>query len=449
MTKQFTYQSDLPVPAKEAFAWHLRKGALERLLPPWRSVDLSFPPGSPVEEGSQVGLDIGVGPFRVHWLLEHSNYIENQEFTDIQLKGPFKSYSHCHRFLPSGSTSCTLRDEIAFETSCFADRIIAELTRYFSWRHAILKEDLECLCRYSKTPMRLLLSGATGFIGSGLLHFLRLSGIEVVRLVRKVEAHASDAICWDPERGNFQKRDFEGFDAVIHLTGANVGEKRWSPARKEKLFVSRCRDTWVLSQVLSHLDNPPKTVICASAIGFYGDRGEEELTEESAQGTGFLADLCGKWEQSLQSIGGRGARVVHARFGQVLGARGGVLKKMLPAYQMGLGGKMGSGKQWMSWVGIDDLYGALYHILKTEALHGPVNIVAPKPLRQADFAALLAHKLHRPMLGTLPTVLLKGVFGEMAEELLLSSAKAKPAKLLDSGYKFRYQNLLSALKYVC
>ncbi len=447
-SKQLSFQLELPVCVQDAFAWHMRKGALERLMPPWIQARPLFPPGRPDEEGSQVGIEVARGPLRFRWLLEHAQYVKDQEFTDIQLKGPFRSYSHCHRFLPLTPSTSILRDEITFETAYFGNRVTRELSRYFSWRHATLHRDLECYARYPKTPLRILLSGSNGFIGGGLVYFLRTLGMEVVRLVRRKTADCPDAICWDAESGTFQKEDFEGFDGVIHLSGANIAEKRWSGQQKQKLFQSRCRDTWVLSQVLSRLEQPPQTVICASAVGFYGDRGEETLTEQSPQGVGFLADLCGKWEQSLQATQARGVRVVHARFGQVLGMRGGVLKKMLPLFRLGLGGRLGSGQQWVSWMEIDDLYAALYHILRTESLSGVVNCVAPQPLRQGEFAALFARAIHRPMWGHLPAGLLKWVMGEMAEELLLASAKVQPVKLMETGYAFRHPNLSSVLEYI-
>ncbi|MES2121179.1 MAG: TIGR01777 family oxidoreductase [Chlamydiota bacterium] len=447
-SKQFSFQSELPVSVQEAFSWHMNNGALERLIPPWIHAQPLFPPGRPDEEGSQVGIQVKRGLVHFHWLLEHAQYVKDQEFTDIQLKGPFRSYSHCHRFLPLTASTSVLRDEITYETPYFAKKVARELSRYCSWKHAIIRQDLECYARYPKTPLRILVSGSSGFIGGGLVYFLRALGMDVTRLVRRKTAQCTDAICWDAESGTFQREDFEGFDAVIHLSGANIAEKRWSEKQKQKLFQSRCRDTWVLSQALSRLDQLPKTIICASAVGFYGDRGEEILTEQSPQGSGFLADLCSKWDQSLQAVEARGVRVVHTRFGQVLGSSGGVLKKMLPLYRMGLGGKLGSGKQWISWMGIDDLYGALYHILRTESLRGAVNCVAPQSLRQGEFAALLARKVHRPMCGHLPAGLLKWVMGEMAEELLLASAKVQPAKLMESGYAFRCPDFASVLEYV-
>ncbi len=251
-----------------------------------------------------------------------------------------------------------------------------------------------------------------------------------------------------PMLGRINKADFEGFDAVIHLAGGGIADRRWTKKRKEQLFLSRCRDTWLLSQVLCRLYRPPKTMICASAIGFYGNRGDEELTEESGPGTGFLADLCQKWEEATLAIDNRGTRVVHCRFGAVLGTKGGALKKLLTPYRLGLGGKLGSGNQFFSWIAIDDLVGAAYHCLMNDTLSGPVNFVAPQAVRQREFAKLLAKKLGRPAFCRVPAPLLKLILGEMAEEMLLSSQRVVPKKLLALGYRFRYPDLKAALDHL-
>ena len=302
--------------------------------------------------------------------------------------------------------------------------------------------------RYPKASLRILLSGSSGFIGSHFKLFLKIAGHEVVPLVRKREDLRENTIFWDPIHGFVQKEDFEGFDAVIHLAGAGIATGRWTKHKKEQLFLSRCRDTWLLSQLLCRLHRPPKTLLCASAVGFYGDRGEEELTEDSSQGTGFLAELCGKWEKATDAIESRGTRVIHARFGVVLDSTGGMLKKLLLPFRLGLGGRMGNGRQWVSWIAIDDLLGAAYHCLMREEIGGPVNFSSPLPLTQAEFVHILAKKLHRPAFCHLPAWALKALFGEMAKETILSSQKVKPEKLLKTGYVFRYPDLKSALDFV-
>jgi uncharacterized protein (TIGR01777 family) len=294
--------------------------------------------------------------------------------------------------------------------------------------------------------MRILLSGSSGFIGSRLKPFLQGAGHEVIRLVRRKDDLVGDAIYWDPFHGSIKKEEFEGFDAIVHLAGAGIAEGRWTQKTKDRLFLSRCRDTWLLSQVLCRLYQPPKTLFCASAVGYYGDRGEEELTENSPQGKGFLADLCGKWEKATEAIENRGTRVVHARFGVVLGANGGMLKKLLGPMRLGLGGRIGPGSQWVSWIALDDVLGACTHCLMREGIDGPVNFTAPHPATQAEFTRTLAKKLGRPAFFHLPAWLLKAVFGEMAKETMLSSQRAIPEKLLNTGYVFRYADLNTALE---
>lgn len=292
--------------------------------------------------------------------------------------------------------------------------------------------------------MRILLSGSSGFVGSALKTHLSAADHEVTCLMRNhTKQPTQDAIFWDPEQGNLRKEDFEGFDAVIHLAGANIGAHRWSKKVKDQIFLSRCRDTWLLSQILCRLYRPPKTLISASAVGIYGNRGDEILTENSSLGSGFLSDLCTKWERATDSIENRGTRVIHTRFGHVLDPRGGILGKLIPLFRLGLGGKWGSGKQFVSWIALQDLVRAIEHCLNSESLSGPVNCVAPHPAAQAEFARIIAKKLHRPALGHLPAWLLKLVLGEMAKETLLSSQRAMPEKLLEMGYLFKYPNLSS------
>jgi uncharacterized protein len=441
-------QSELPVSAEEVYAWHLRPGALQRLLPPWQDVRLLFPPAPPDQEGGKVGLGWKWGPFSKRWILTHKNCIPNQEFSDVQVEGPFKRYQHRHRFVARDSLSSCLADEVTYSSSFFSKRIYREFSRYFSWRHKILRDDLATLDRYPKTPLRILLSGSSGFIGSHLSIFLQLAGHEVVRLVRDKRAHAEDAIFWDPTCGEVRKDDFEGFDAVIHLAGSGVASQLWTKKNKQRLFLSRCRDTWLLSQVLCRLHCPPRILISASAIGYYGDRGEEELTEESPVGKGFLADLCEEWERATDAIENRGTRVIHARFGAVLGARGGILHRLLPLFRWGLGGRLGSGQQVMSWMGIDDLLGAILHCMMKKEITGPVNFVSPTPVTQGEFTRLLAKKVGRPALCPVPAALLKLALGDMARELFLSSQKVNPQKLLSTGYAFRYPTLETALDFV-
>jgi len=439
------------------------------MLPPWRKVSVLFPPGdpdsapgalvsasgspvsasgSPVSDGSQVGLKVQFGPLSSRWILQHQN-LSHLGFSDVQIRGPFKSYRHRHHIVPKGENACVLSEEISYDPYLFflTPFIDRELSKVFSWRHFILKEDLKLFARYPRQPLRILVSGTHGLIGSHLKILLQTAGHQVVSLKRGQQQRQEDAIFWDPSRGALCKEDFEDFDAVIHLAGESIGGL-WTRRKKNKLFLSRCRDTWLLSQVLCRLYRPPQTMITASAMGFYGNRGEEQLDETSPCGKGFLADLCRKWEQASEAIENRGSRVVHARFGMVLSRKGGALKRMLLPFKLGFGGELGSGEQILSWVGIDDAVGALYHILMEGSLEGPVNVVAPCPVSQKEFAKILAQKIHRPACLRIPAAVLRGMFGEMADEVLLASAHATPMQLMRTGYAFRYPDLQTALDFV-
>lgn len=295
--------------------------------------------------------------------------------------------------------------------------------------------------------MRILVSGSRGLIGSTLTAYLLAKGHQVFRLVRKKDSGQENAVYWNPEIGEANKEDFEGFDAVVHLAGENVFSFRWSTAKKDALFLSRCRDTWLLSQIMTRLNRPPKIVISASAIGIYGDRGNETLTESSPPGKGFLADLCTKWEEATASIEARGSRIVHTRFGMVLSPKGGALKKMLGLFRWGLGGRIGSGDQFVSWIAIDDVVGAIYHCLITHELSGPVNVVAPHPVTNAQFTHILAKWLHRPAFFHIPRWVLRLVLGEIADEVILPSAKVVPQRLIETGYPFKFPELEPCLRH--
>lgn len=292
---------------------------------------------------------------------------------------------------------------------------------------------------------RILISGASGFIGTPLVSFLASQGHVIVSLVRSTDRHAPNSIVWDPEVGSARSEDFEGFDAAIHLAGEPLTLTRWSAKKREKILQSRTVGTMFLSHLLSTVNRPPRLFLSASAVGYYGNRGEEILTEESQAGNGFLANVCCAWEKASFSIRNRGARVVHTRFGMVLGPNGGALKKMLTPFRLGLGGALGSGKQWVSWVQRDDLIRAIAHILNDESLEGPINVASPNPVRQEEFAKTLADLLHRPHFFNLPAWVLRLCYGMAADELLLSSTRVKSTKLLAAKFSFNYPDLRSAL----
>ncbi len=295
---------------------------------------------------------------------------------------------------------------------------------------------------------RVLVSGASGLIGAALLPSLEQAGAEVVRLVRGPAAKVGQ-VSWDPmaEAGKgVLPTAVSGFDAVIHLGGESI-VGRWTQAKKEAIRESRVRGTRNLATALARTASKPKVFVCASAIGFYGDRGEEVLTEESANGQGFLPEVCREWEEASRIASEAGIRTVNLRTGLVLSGKGGALAKMLTPFKLGMGGRIGSGKQWWSWIHIDDMVGAIQHALRTESLAGAVNMVGPNPVRNGEFTKVLASVLARPAFFPVPGFALGLAFGGVAaQELFLSSQRVEPSRLEASGYMFRFGDLRVALE---
>ena len=295
--------------------------------------------------------------------------------------------------------------------------------------------------------MKIAVSGSRGFIGSALVAFLMTQKHDIVRLVRSRSGANSQDVSWDPKTGAVDKPALEGFDAVIHLAGEPIAKGRWTAAKKAKIRDSRIQGTKLLAQTISQLNNPPRVVISASAIGIYGNRGDEILTEESAAGTGFLAEVGRQWEAAADPMKQRGIRVVCARTGIVMDSSGGALALMTPIFRMGTGGNLGNGKQFMSWISLEDEVGAFHHALTTNSLEGPVNFTAPHPVTNGEFTKTMGRVLHRPTIFPLPAFAARILFGEMADEALLASSRVEPRKLLESGYKFRHPDLEGALRF--
>jgi uncharacterized protein (TIGR01777 family) len=292
--------------------------------------------------------------------------------------------------------------------------------------------------------MKCLVSGSTGLIGSVLVPHLKKTGHDVRRLVRKPTS-SQDEISWDPET-SVDRSKLEGFDAVIHLAGESI-MGRWNDAKKDAIRKSRIHGTKTLSDALASLSNPPTVMVSASAIGYYGDRGNEWLPEESPAGTGFLPEVCHAWEQSAASIAEKGTRVVFTRFGIVLSREGGALKQMLTPFKMGVGGKVGSGDQYYSWISIDDVVEGIHHVLLNDSIQGPVNFVTPNPVKNSEFTRILAKVLNRPAIFPMPAFAARKAFGEMADALLLASARVQPTKLLASSYPYQYPELEGAIRH--
>ena len=293
--------------------------------------------------------------------------------------------------------------------------------------------------------LRLLVSGSSGLIGRALVAALRAQGCDVKCLVRGT-APLPGHISW-----NFSSElppdSVSGFDGVVHLAGESIAT-RWTEAKKRRILDSRLVPTRHLADALRKAPHRPRIFICAAAIGYYGDRGDEILHEESAPGEGFAAELCRQWEAAANSAASAGIRAVQIRTGIVLSAAGGALRKMLPPFRLGVGGNVGKGRQWMSWIDLHDEIGAIQHLLTNESVSGPANLVSPNPVRNAEFTKALASVLHRPAIFPMPAFASRLAFGQMGDELLLASQRVQPAKLLASGYRFRRPDLVSALQAI-
>lgn len=294
--------------------------------------------------------------------------------------------------------------------------------------------------------MRIAVSGASGLVGSALGNRLEADGHEVLAMVR---SQASDGqIHWNAKSGRIDEKSLNGLDAVVHLAGESIAEGRWNAAKKKRIRDSRVDGTKLISETLAGLNDKPKVFVCASAIGYYGDGRPEQLDETSGAGEGFLADVCEAWEAACKPAKDAGIRTVNARFGVILSPDGGALSKMLFPFKMGGGGIVGSGRQVWSWVSLDDTIGALVHAIENDQVHGPLNVTAPNASTNAEFTKTLGHVLGRPTIIPLPAFAARLVLGEMADALLLASARVVPAKLQETGYEFKHEHLEPALRHL-
>jgi len=292
-------------------------------------------------------------------------------------------------------------------------------------------------------PLAVLVTGASGLVGAALTARLAADGHRVRRLVRAA-AGAAD-LAWDPAAGRLAPAALAGFDAVVHLAGENLAAGRWSAGRRRRIRDSRTRGTRLLAEAIAGLARPPAVLVCASAVGYYGDRGGSWLSEDSPPGSGFLAEVCRDWEAASEPAEARGVRVVRLRLGAVLAGSGGLLARLAPLFRLGLGGRVGSGRQYLSWISLPDVLEVARRALRDPGLRGAVNAVSPAPVPQAEFAAALGRALRRPARLPLPAWAVRLALGEMGRELLLSGARVRPARLLEAGFAFRHPELPGAL----
>lgn len=451
----FLKKTRIPEPVETVFAWHGRPGAIERLSPPWAPARLIRRTGG-LETGAEVELDLSpFWPFSFRWRARHIEYVKNSMFRDIQVEGPFAHWLHTHRFIPDGPESSFLEDSIqyALPVHNLSGRVFTGMThnrleKIFAYRHETTAADMADHRKSGLKPLNILVTGSSGVIGQALIPFLTTGGHRVIRLVRQPPLPGTGSMYWNPDVGNIDLYDPDNIDAVIHLSGENIGQGKWNASKKKRIIESRTRGTALLARELAKLENPPKVFLCASAIGYYGERGDDLLVETDSPGDDFISDVCRAWEAAASPAAAAGIRTVFLRIGVVLTPLGGALKRLLPIFQTGLGGRIGSGNQYISWIGIDDVFGAIMHAMADTQMEGPVNLVAPNPVTNAEMTATLGKILSRPTVFPVPERIFRMAFGQMGKETVLSSTRVRPQRLIEAGYQFRHPDLETTLRFV-
>jgi len=448
----FERHSKLPFPAEDVFAYHVRQGAFERLLPPWEDRRVGRQVGG-VSDGGRVVFDAGRGPLGRRRVAERSGYDEGRQFTDSQVKGPFAQWEHTHRFLPLGDQGSELIDHVEYRlpagwiSDAVASGAVArQMERLFRFRHRRARNDLERHALWAgRGPLRVAIAGAGGLVGSHLAAFLTTAGHDVLRLVRR-PATEDDEISWDPETGLLDAWRLDGVDAIVNLAGVNLAAV-WTKGKREAILSSRVQSTQTLVAAMLRMERPPAVFVSASAVGAYGSRGRETLTELAELGDGYLADVCRAWEAAAAPAAAAGVRVVTPRFGIVMSGAGGALARMLPAFKSGLGTRLGDGDQWWSWIDLDDLLAAVEWILHDEELSGVVNVTAPEPITNLEYTRTLGRVLRRPAALAAPRLAVAKGLGGMGEEMLLASQRAVPARLTQREFRFDFPLLEDALRF--
>lgn len=450
----FEWRSTMPVPVDELYAYHARPGAFERLAPPWQSLRVLEQSGG-MRDGGRLVFEIGVGPVKRRWTAEMTGHIEGRQFVDRQSDGPFALWVHTHRFVPLGERRSELLDHVEFSLPAGsvtdplggpqAERV---LTRLFRFRHERTRSDLERHGAWQDRPrLRVVIAGASGLIGSSLAAYLSTAGHEVVKLVRRAPS-AADELEWRPERGTLDPAVLSDADVVVNVAGESLAGI-WTAAKRQAILASRVQTTGTIAKALAAVgDDRKRVLISASAVGAYGSRGDEALTEQSPRGHDFLADVCSAWEGAATPAAEAGVRVVHPRFGLVLTPRGGALAPLLPLFRSGLGGRLGDGRQYWSWIAVDDLVAALEWLMHDEGLEGPANVTSPEPVTNREFTRTLGGVLRRPAVFVAPGAVVERVAGDMGRQMLLASQRALPVRLRAQGFAFGYPHLEEALRFV-
>lgn len=454
----------MPCTAHALYEWHARPGALERLTPPWQSLRVADrSPGHDhprIGNGATARLMVGLGPVSLPWVAQHFDHEPPRGFSDRQLAGPFGSWTHRHGFLERDDGTSALDDRVEYTppggavgSALLGKKLAADLERLFWFRHERTRRDL---LRHAQgpAPMTIAIAGSNGMIGSALAAFLSTGGHRVIRLVRTPAAldpiDGVEQRYWNPAAHDITPATLAGADAVVNLCGSNIAAGRWTPRRKADLLASRIGPTATLASAIASLPaaDRPRVLLNASGAHAYGHRGDEPLTEASERGDGFLAALVRQWEERTSPAQAAGVRVINLRFGVVLGATGGALRSLLWPARLGLAGPIGDGRQWWPWIGLDDAVGAIHFLLARPEVQGPVNVCAPNAATCNDVASAIADAVRRPSALGLPTAAARALLGrQMADEALLASTRAEPARLADAGFRWQHPTPHAALAW--
>ena len=454
---KFVYQAEHDATKEEIWNWYNSPGAFRRIMPEWEGI-IPMNAGA-LENDDETIFKVGIGPIRQTWVAKHHSVIPGETFADRMMRGPFGAWNHVHRFDSTGAGKTTIYDDVEYKlplhflTGWSAGlTVLPRMRQMFKYRSTRVDSDIKQIQATANQPrQKVLVSGSTGMIGLQLCAFLETAGHDVYRLLRPktklpADVNSEKVIRWNDLTGDVLEGDMNGFDSVIHLAGAGIGDKRWSKKRKQLIRDSRVIPTENLSRVLASLDKPPKALLSGSAIGFYGDRGSEVLDEKSKSGSDFLAEICSEWEEASSQAKDAGIRVVNLRTGIVVSPLGGALSKLLLPAKMGGGGPVGGGKQIQSWISLDDEIFAIHHLMMTESCTGPYNLTSPNPVPQKKFAKILGRVIRRPAFMPLPGFMIRIMFGEMGKKLVLEGQHVEPSRLLESGFEFTYNDLESCLR---
>ena len=456
MMTSYTHETKTEAPIETVFEWHERRGAFHRLTPPWELVlEKRADPEIPAV-GSERIMKFVMGPAKMTWHAKHTLYDPPRAFGETMLKGPFWKWDHEHLFEEKDGIT-TVTDQVEYKVPFgflgeIVDRVLGgrlvtqRIDRMFNAREIRLQRDMDRHQKYRSEPRKkILVAGSSGLIGTQLVAFLDTGGHDVYRLVRR-KVKDDNEIEWDPEKGLIDSSKIEGFDAVIHLGGEGIGDRRWSTKRKIKIMTSRTESTSLLAETLANLKQPPEVFMVASAVGFYGHSSEKGFTENSEPGEGYLAEVCSAWEESAKPAQESGIRTIWLRTGIVLSGIGGALGKMLLPFKMNAGGPIASGKQWMPWISMDDQIYALHHLIMSPETEGAYNITSPKPLQQKHFAKALGRALRRPAFMPTPPLAIWFLYGKMGVALTTESQRVIPTRLIETGYRFQHQDAEDALR---